>query len=29
LETVATGLDAKTAANWVIIDLFGRLNKEG
>ena len=28
-EAVATGRDAKTAANWVINDLFGRLNKEG
>ena len=28
-ESVATGRDAKTAANWVINDLFGRLNKEG
>jgi aspartyl-tRNA(Asn)/glutamyl-tRNA(Gln) amidotransferase subunit B len=28
-ETVAKGRDAKTAANWVINDLFGRLNKEG
>jgi aspartyl-tRNA(Asn)/glutamyl-tRNA(Gln) amidotransferase subunit B len=28
-ETVATGRDAKVAANWVINDLFGRLNKEG
>ncbi len=28
-ETVATGRDPKTAANWVINDLFGRLNKEG
>jgi aspartyl-tRNA(Asn)/glutamyl-tRNA(Gln) amidotransferase subunit B len=28
-ETVAKGHDAKTAANWVINELFGRLNKEG
>ncbi len=28
-ETVAKGRDAKAAANWVINDLFGRLNKEG
>jgi len=28
-EAVATGRDAKVAANWVINDLFGRLNKEG
>jgi aspartyl-tRNA(Asn)/glutamyl-tRNA(Gln) amidotransferase subunit B len=28
-ESVAAGRDAKTAANWVINDLFGRLNKEG
>jgi aspartyl-tRNA(Asn)/glutamyl-tRNA(Gln) amidotransferase subunit B len=28
-EAVAVGRDAKTAANWVINDLFGRLNKEG
>jgi aspartyl-tRNA(Asn)/glutamyl-tRNA(Gln) amidotransferase subunit B len=28
-ETVATGCDAKLAANWVINELFGRLNKEG
>ncbi|ORE95890.1 glutamyl-tRNA(Gln) amidotransferase subunit B [Stappia sp. 22II-S9-Z10] len=28
-ETVAEGRDAKTAANWVINELFGRLNKEG
>ncbi len=28
-ETVAAGRDAKTAANWVINELFGRLNKEG
>ena len=28
-ETVADGRDAKTAANWVINELFGRLNKEG
>jgi aspartyl-tRNA(Asn)/glutamyl-tRNA(Gln) amidotransferase subunit B len=27
-ETVATGCDAKLAANWVINELFGRLNKE-
>jgi aspartyl-tRNA(Asn)/glutamyl-tRNA(Gln) amidotransferase subunit B len=26
---VATGRDGKTAANWVINELFGRLNKEG
>jgi aspartyl-tRNA(Asn)/glutamyl-tRNA(Gln) amidotransferase subunit B len=26
-ETVATGRDPKLAANWVISDLFGRLNK--
>ena len=25
----ATGIDGKTAANWVINELFGRLNKEG
>ena len=29
IETVAKGRDGKTAANWVINDLFGRLNKEG
>jgi aspartyl-tRNA(Asn)/glutamyl-tRNA(Gln) amidotransferase subunit B len=28
-ETVARGRDAKAAANWVINELFGRLNKEG
>ncbi|HEY8277648.1 MAG TPA: Asp-tRNA(Asn)/Glu-tRNA(Gln) amidotransferase subunit GatB [Methyloceanibacter sp.] len=28
-ETVAKGRDAKQAANWVINELFGRLNKEG
>jgi aspartyl-tRNA(Asn)/glutamyl-tRNA(Gln) amidotransferase subunit B len=28
-EQVATGRDAKTAANWVINELAGRLNKEG
>ncbi|MBX6426045.1 MAG: Asp-tRNA(Asn)/Glu-tRNA(Gln) amidotransferase subunit GatB [Variibacter sp.] len=28
-EEVAKGRDAKTAANWVINELFGRLNKEG
>lgn len=28
-ETVAKGRDAKLAANWVINELFGRLNKEG
>ena len=28
-ETVANGRDPKTAANWVINELFGRLNKEG
>ena len=28
-ETVAKGRDAKTAANWVINELFGRLNKQG
>ncbi len=28
-EAVAKGRDGKTAANWVINDLFGRLNKEG
>jgi aspartyl-tRNA(Asn)/glutamyl-tRNA(Gln) amidotransferase subunit B len=28
-EDVAKGRDAKTAANWVINELFGRLNKEG
>ncbi len=28
-EEVATGRDGKTAANWVINELFGRLNKEG
>ncbi len=28
-EEVATGRDGKLAANWVINELFGRLNKEG
>jgi aspartyl-tRNA(Asn)/glutamyl-tRNA(Gln) amidotransferase subunit B len=28
-ETVAKGRDTKLAANWVINELFGRLNKEG
>ncbi len=28
-EKVATGRDSKLAANWVINELFGRLNKEG
>ncbi|MEM7693312.1 MAG: Asp-tRNA(Asn)/Glu-tRNA(Gln) amidotransferase subunit GatB [Pseudomonadota bacterium] len=28
-DEVATGRDAKMAANWVINELFGRLNKEG
>ena len=28
-EAVASGRDSKTAANWVINELFGRLNKEG
>ncbi len=28
-ETVAKGRDAKTVANWVINELFGRLNKQG
>jgi len=28
-ETVANGRDGKAAANWVINELFGRLNKEG
>ncbi len=28
-EQVAAGRDGKTAANWVINDVFGRLNKEG
>ena len=28
-ETVAAGRDGKAAANWVINELFGRLNKEG
>jgi aspartyl-tRNA(Asn)/glutamyl-tRNA(Gln) amidotransferase subunit B len=28
-EEVAKGKDGKTAANWVINELFGRLNKEG
>ena len=28
-EAVAKGRDAKPAANWVINELFGRLNKEG
>jgi aspartyl-tRNA(Asn)/glutamyl-tRNA(Gln) amidotransferase subunit B len=27
-ETVASGRDAKSAANWVINELFGRLNRE-
>jgi len=27
-EDVAKGRDGKTAANWVINELFGRLNKE-
>jgi aspartyl-tRNA(Asn)/glutamyl-tRNA(Gln) amidotransferase subunit B len=26
---VAAGRDGKLAANWVINELFGRLNKEG
>jgi aspartyl-tRNA(Asn)/glutamyl-tRNA(Gln) amidotransferase subunit B len=28
-EAVARGRDAKSAANWVVNELFGRLNKEG
>eukprot|EP01037_Dinobryon_pediforme_P017989 gene17989-18225_t len=28
-EAAATGRDGKTAANWIINELFGRLNKEG
>ena len=28
-EAVASGRDAKAAANWVINELFGRLNREG
>jgi aspartyl-tRNA(Asn)/glutamyl-tRNA(Gln) amidotransferase subunit B len=28
-EDVARGRDGKAAANWVINELFGRLNKEG
>jgi aspartyl-tRNA(Asn)/glutamyl-tRNA(Gln) amidotransferase subunit B len=28
-EAVAEGRDGKTAANWVVNELFGRLNKEG
>jgi aspartyl-tRNA(Asn)/glutamyl-tRNA(Gln) amidotransferase subunit B len=28
-EAVARGRDGKTAANWVVNELFGRLNKEG
>ncbi|MFQ8431167.1 Asp-tRNA(Asn)/Glu-tRNA(Gln) amidotransferase subunit GatB [Amaricoccus sp. W119] len=28
-EAVASGRDGKTAANWVINELFGRLNKQG
>jgi aspartyl-tRNA(Asn)/glutamyl-tRNA(Gln) amidotransferase subunit B len=28
-ESVAKGRDAKQAANWIINELFGRLNKEG
>jgi aspartyl-tRNA(Asn)/glutamyl-tRNA(Gln) amidotransferase subunit B len=28
-EAVAKGIDGKLAANWVINELFGRLNKEG
>ncbi len=28
-DAVAKGRDGKTAANWVINELFGRLNKEG
>ena len=28
-EAVAKGRDAKAAANWVVNELFGRLNKEG
>ncbi len=28
-EAVATGRDGKQAANWIVNELFGRLNKEG
>ena len=28
-EAVARGRDGKTAANWVVNELFGRLNREG
>jgi aspartyl-tRNA(Asn)/glutamyl-tRNA(Gln) amidotransferase subunit B len=28
-ETVAKGRDAKQAANWITVELFGRLNKAG
>jgi aspartyl-tRNA(Asn)/glutamyl-tRNA(Gln) amidotransferase subunit B len=28
-ETVAAGRDGKAAANWVVNELFGRLNREG
>jgi aspartyl-tRNA(Asn)/glutamyl-tRNA(Gln) amidotransferase subunit B len=28
-EVAGAGRDGKMAANWVINDLFGRLNKEG
>jgi aspartyl-tRNA(Asn)/glutamyl-tRNA(Gln) amidotransferase subunit B len=28
-ETAAKGRDGKTAANWIINELFGRLNREG
>jgi aspartyl-tRNA(Asn)/glutamyl-tRNA(Gln) amidotransferase subunit B len=28
-EAVASGRDGKTAANWVVNELFGRLNREG
>jgi aspartyl-tRNA(Asn)/glutamyl-tRNA(Gln) amidotransferase subunit B len=28
-EAIAKGRDGKTAANWVVNELFGRLNKEG
>src|SRR6185436_804952 len=28
-EAVARGRDAKAAANWVVNELFGRLNREG
>jgi aspartyl-tRNA(Asn)/glutamyl-tRNA(Gln) amidotransferase subunit B len=28
-EAVATGREGKTAANWIINELFGRLNREG